>query len=80
MAYTGNPSRVTLKRDIKSLITDGAKKGSISVHTSEGQFGTELPATKTAVHFSGNNFLPFALMPAPLQRWTIKRDVSCCLS
>ena len=22
MAYTGNPSRVTLKRDIKSLITD----------------------------------------------------------
>lgn len=61
MAYTGNPSRVTLKRDIKSLITDGAKKGYISVHTSEGQFGTELPATKTAVHFSGNNFLPFAL-------------------
>lgn len=61
MAYTGNPSRVTLKRDIKSLITDGAKKGSISVHTSEGQFGTELPATKTSVHFTGNNFLPFAL-------------------
>lgn len=61
MAYTGNPSRVTLKRDIKNLITDGAKKGSISVHTSEGQFGTELPPTKTAVHFTGNNFLPFAL-------------------
>lgn len=61
MAYTGNPSRVTLKRDIKNLITDGAKKGSISVHTSEGQFGTELPTTKTAVHFTGNNFLPFAL-------------------
>lgn len=61
MAYTGNPSRVTLKRDIKILITDGAKKGSISVHTSEGQFGTELPPTKTAVHFTGNNFLPFAL-------------------
>lgn len=61
MAITGQPSRVTLKRDIPQLITEGSKKGSVSVHTSEGQFGTELPATKTAVHFDDNPFLQFAL-------------------
>lgn len=61
MAITGQPSRVTLKRDIPQLITEGSKKGSLSVHTSEGLFGTELPATKTAVHFADNPFLQFAL-------------------
>ena len=61
MAITGQPRRVTLKRDVKQLITDGAKKGSTILHTSEGQLGTELPATKTAAHLTANSFMPFAL-------------------
>lgn len=61
MAFTGNPSRVKLKRDIKQLITDGAKKSSVQISTSEGEFGTELPSTKSAVHFPDNPYLKFAL-------------------
>ena len=61
MAITGQPRRVTLKRDIPRLITEGYKKGSVNVHTSEGLLGTQLPPTKTAAHLPVDNFLPFSL-------------------
>ena len=61
MAFTGQPRRVNLRRDIVNLITEGAKKGSVGLHTSEGQFGTELPATKTSVHYTDSNFLDYVL-------------------
>ena len=61
MAFTGHPRRVKLKKDMGQLITKGNKKARVSVTTTEGQFATELPDTKAALHFGEHSFLQFAL-------------------
>lgn len=60
MALEGKPRRVSLKKDLGQLITDGNKKGSVTVATSEGEFAIALPAGK-GVQIVDQPFLPFVL-------------------
>lgn len=60
MALEGKPRRVSLKKDLGQLITDGNKKGSVTVATSEGEFAIALPAGK-GVQMVDQPFLPFVL-------------------
>lgn len=61
MAFTGHPRRVNLKKDMAQLVTEGSKKGSVSLSTSEGVFSTTLPTAKSPVHLVDQPFLPFVL-------------------
>ena len=60
IALTGQPRRVSLKKDLGKLVTEGKKKGAVSVLTPDGEFGIALPAGK-GVHLADNNMLPFVL-------------------
>lgn len=60
MALEGKPRRVSLKKELGQLITDGNKKGSVTVATSEGEFAIALPAGK-GVQMVDQPFLPFVL-------------------
>ena len=60
MALEGKPRRVSLKKELGQLITDGNKKGSVTVATNEGEFAIALPAGK-GVQMVDQPFLPFVL-------------------
>lgn len=60
IALTGQPSRVSLKKDMAQLVTEGKKKGAIAIHTPDGEFGITLPSGK-GVHMTDNDMLPFVL-------------------
>lgn len=60
IALTGQPRRVSLKKDMGKLVTEGKKKGAVSVLTPEGEFGIALPTGK-GVHMTEETMLPFVL-------------------
>lgn len=60
MALTGQPRRVSLKKDIAQLITEGHKKGDVTLGTENGVFSVTLPNGK-GVHLVDEPFLPFVL-------------------
>lgn len=60
IALTGQPRRVSLKKDMGKLVTEGKKKGAVSVLTPEGEFGIALPTGK-GVHMAEETMLPFLL-------------------
>ncbi len=60
IALTGLPRRVSLKKDMGQLVTEGKKKGAIAIHTRDGEYGISLPSGK-GVHMTDNSMLPFVL-------------------
>lgn len=65
-ALGGESCRVSLKKDFKSLVTDGADGGYATVATDAGEFSIVLPSGKGA-HYD-SPALPFVLDPARFAR------------
>lgn len=60
IALTGQPRRVSLKKELGQLVTEGKKKGAVYVLTPDGEFGITLPSGK-GVHMTDSSMLPFVL-------------------
>lgn len=60
-ALTGEPTRVALKKDYSSLVSDGQNSASVIVETNLGKAGVVLPSGKQTANFDVPQAIPYVL-------------------